>query len=55
MYIHIEVILCYGYKVMDSLKEFKKKTIREIENLTAMNVENVGVVAKGIHIPERGN
>ena len=54
MNIHIEVVLCYGYKVMDELKEFKRKIIREIENLTAMNVENVAVVAKGLYIPERG-
>ena len=53
MYIHIEVILRYGYIVIDSLKDFRKKVIREIENLTAMNVESVGVVAKGIHVEEK--
>ena len=50
--IYMEVTLEYGYNVLDELKTFKKKCIKEIENLTAMNVEVIDIVAKGIHIPE---
>ena len=43
------------YEFTDShliVTDFKKKTKREIENLTAMNVESIEIIAKGIQIPE---
>ena len=33
---------------MTQLQNFKKQCIREIENLTAMNVEKLQILAKGI-------
>ena len=51
--IYIEVILVYGFNIITSLQSFKKKCIREIENLTAMNVEKVQILAKGIQKPEQ--
>lgn len=50
--IYIEVVVEYGYNILEALKEFKKKCKKEIENLTAMNVENIDIVAKGVHVPE---
>ena len=50
--IYMEVVIEYGYNVLESLKEFKAKCKKEVEKLTAMNVEQVDVVAKGIHIKE---
>lgn len=50
--IYIEVILLYGFNVVDALQNFQKKCVREIENLTAMNVEEVQILAKGIQKPE---
>ena len=50
--IYIEVIIEYGYNIMKELKSFKKKVKREIENLTAMNVEIVDIIAKGVHVEE---
>ena len=50
--IYMEVILNYGCDIVKCLTDFKKKTKREIENLTAMNVENIEIVAKGIQLPE---
>ena len=52
--IYIEVILTYGYNIISSLQSFKKNCIREIENLTAMNVEMVDILAKGIEKPAEG-
>lgn len=49
--IYIEVVE-YGFNIVNTLKEFKKKCKKEIENLTAMNVENIDIIAKGIHVPE---
>ncbi len=51
--IYMEVVVVYGYNVVDSLKQFKEKCKKEIEKLTAMNVKNIEVVAKGLHIPEK--
>ncbi len=52
--LYIEVIVEYGYNIRESLISFKEKCIKEIENLTAMNIENAEIVARGIHIPEEG-
>ena len=51
--IYLEVSVVYGYNIQTSLKEFKDKIIKDIENLTAMNVISVDVVAKNIYIPEK--
>lgn len=50
--VYMEVIIVYGYNVLDSLREFKTKCKKEIEKLTAMNVESIDVVAKGIQVLE---
>ncbi len=50
--IYLELILMYGYNIIDSINEFKIKTIKEIEKLTAMNVQKIDIVAKGIQMPE---
>ena len=41
----------YGCNIQETLKEFKEKARREIENLTAMNVISLDVVAKNIYVP----
>jgi len=53
MFIYIETVIVYGYNVMESLKDFKKKIKKEIENLTAMNVDRIDIVAKGLWVPEK--
>ena len=50
--IYMEVIVMYGYNIQEVLKEFKEKARKEIENLTAMNVVSMDVVAKSVHIPD---
>ena len=49
--IYIEIILVYGFNIVSSLQSFKKKCIKEIEKLTAMNVDEVQILAKGICKP----
>ena len=51
--IYMEVSVTYGYNMQQCLKEFKDKARKEIENLTAMNVVSLEVVAKSVHIPEK--
>ncbi len=50
--IYMEIEVVYGCNVPQTLKDFKQKAIREIENLTAMNVVEMDVVAKSIYMPE---
>lgn len=49
--IYMEVVVIYGYNIQEVLKEFKEKARKEIENLTAMNVVSMDVVAKSVYIP----
>ena len=51
--IYMEVIVMYGCNIKETLNEFKSKARREIENLTAMNVSSLDVVAKSIYIPQQ--
>ena len=53
--IYIEIMLVYGFNVITSLEIFKTKCIKEIENLTAMNVDKVQILAKGIYKSEKGD
>jgi len=53
MSIYIELEIVYGYNIIEFLKDFKKKVKKEIEKLTAMNVDKVDVVAKGLYVPEK--
>ncbi len=50
--IYMEVEVVYGCNVMETLKDFKQKATREIENWTAMNVAEMDVVAKSIYYKE---
>lgn len=46
--IYMEVIVMYGYNILDSLTEFKDKCKKEIEQLTAMNVNHIEIVARAL-------
>lgn len=53
--IYVEVYVVYGYNIVNVLREFKEKVKKEIERLTTMNVQEVSVMAKGIHMPDNMN
>ena len=53
--IYIEVYLIFGYNIVNVLRDFKQKVKKEIERLTTMNVQEVSVLAKGIHMPENNS
>lgn len=50
--IYMEVSINYGYNILGTLRTYKEKIKKEIEKLTTMNVQQVTIVAKGIHMPE---
>ena len=51
--IYVEVYVIFGYNIVNVLRDFKQKVKKEIERLTTMNVQEVSVMAKGIHMPEK--
>ena len=53
--IYMEVIVNYGKKIVDVLKDFQIRSKKEIERLTAMNVSKIDVMAKGINIPNNSD
>ena len=50
--IYMEVIVMYGYNILDSLTEFKDKCKKEIEQLTAMNVNHIEIVARALEFEQ---
>ena len=50
----MEVVIRYGFNIVDGLNKFKSKAKKEIEKLTAMNVVELDVVAKSLYIPQEG-
>lgn len=51
-YIYVEVIINYGYNIVEELNNFKAKCIKEIEKLTTMNVQKMEIIARGIKAPD---
>ena len=43
------------YNVVEGIRDFREKSKKEIEKLTAMNVVELDVVAKNIYVPEKGD
>ena len=52
--LYMEVTVVYGFNLIDGIKRFKIKAKKEIEKLTAMNVEEFEVVVKNVYVPQRG-
>ncbi len=51
--IYLEVSVEYGANILEVLVDLKKQIRREIENLTAMYVSRVDILAKNIHFDEK--
>ena len=49
--IYVEAEVKYGFNLMNELKKFKEKCIREIERQTTMNVVEMKVIAKKLTLP----
>lgn len=50
--IYIEVIVIYGFNIIESVLNFKEKCQKEIEKLTAMTITDIEIVAKSIYMPQ---
>ena len=53
IYIYIEVIIQFGYNVNETMQNLKRKIIKEIEKMTAMNVLNMEIVVKGVNVENK--
>ena len=50
--IYMEITATYGVNVMQETKEFKEKAIKEIEQLTSMNIVDMEIIVKNIYVPQ---
>lgn len=48
---YVDVVLEYGSNLRDVMKKLKDKAKKDIDKLTAMNVLDIQITAKGLHIP----
>ena len=55
VYIYIEVIINYGFQISEAMGKLKHNIIKEIENLTAMNVKKVEIVVKGVNFEKEND
>ncbi len=53
IFIFIDAILEYGYNLRDILGKLKERCNKEIDRLTAINVIDIQVIAKGLHVGEK--
>lgn len=53
IYIYIEPIIEFGYNINETMSRLKSLIIKEIENLTAMNVLNMEITVKGVHYEKK--
>ncbi|MBO5398438.1 MAG: hypothetical protein J6A36_05905 [Clostridia bacterium] len=53
MYIYIEAIIEFGFNINETMSRLKSLIIKEIENLTAMNVLNMEITVKGVHYEKK--
>ena len=53
IFIYIEPIIEFGYNINETMSRLKSLIIKEIENLTAMNVLNMEITVKGVHYEKK--
>ena len=53
--IFMDVTMEYGYNLMDILSKLIAKVKKEIDRLTAMNILDIQVTAKGMHVTKKEN
>ena len=51
--INVEIVWIYGYKLPEVIKRLSDKILNEVERITALNVEKLNIVVKGIYIEEK--
>jgi uncharacterized alkaline shock family protein YloU len=52
IYIYIEIVIEFGYNILEVTELIKNRVKKEVENLTAMNVLKMEIFVKNIHFNE---
>lgn len=53
--IYVEVEVKFGINILNELKSFKEKCVKEIERQTSMNIRDMKILAKKISLPNTDN
>ena len=53
IFIYTELIIQFGYNVMETVKKYKSKVLKEIDKLTSMNVLNIDIIVKGVNFKNK--
>lgn len=53
--IYVEVEVKFGINILNELKKFKEKCVKEIERQTSMNIRDMKILAKKISLPNTDN
>lgn len=53
IFIYTELIIQFGYNVMETVKKYKTKVLKEIDKLTSMNVLNIDIIVKGVNFKNK--
>jgi uncharacterized alkaline shock family protein YloU len=52
VYIYIEIVMEFGFNILEVTELIKSRVKKEVENLTAMNVLQMEILVKNIHFEE---
>jgi len=52
-FMEIDLVLVYGYPIRTLVKELQKKTVEEVERLTALNIKQFNVTVKGLVVEKQ--
>ena len=44
----MDLVLIYGYKIRDLIKEVQRKVADEVEKLTALNIMQINITVKSL-------
>ena len=53
IFIYTELVIQFGYSVMETVKKYKTKVLKEIDKLTSMNVLNIDIIVKGVNFKNK--
>ena len=53
IFIYTELIIQFGYNVMETVKKYKIKVLKEIDKLTSMNVLNIDIIVRGVNFKNK--
>ena len=53
IYLYIEVIIEFGFNINDTMTKLKRKIVKEIEKLTAMNVLSMEIIVRGVNVDNK--